>query len=61
QNLEDIRRSIEARVAASGDLRLTGVCCINMDDRVSDDRVRAIFETVFALRRSARAGASKRP
>ena len=52
QSLEEIRRSIELRVAASGDPRLTGVCCINMDDRVTDDRVRAIFETVFELRRT---------
>jgi len=30
---------------------LTGVCCINMDDHVSDDKVRTIFETVFDLRK----------
>jgi len=48
---EDIRRRIRSRVAASGDPVLTGVCCINMDDRVGDDQVRAIFETVFELRR----------
>jgi hypothetical protein len=53
QSLEEIRRSIETRVAASGDPWRTGVCCINMDDRVTDDRIRAIFETVFALRRAA--------
>ena len=61
QSLEDIRRAIETRVADSGDPALTGVCCINMDDRITDDRVRAIFETVFALRRAAGAAASKRP
>ena len=54
QSLDEVRRSIRSRVAASGDLGLTGVCCINMDDRVTDDRVRAIFETVFELRRAAR-------
>ena len=48
---DEIRQAIESRVAASGDPYLTGVCCINMDDRVTDDRVRAIFETVLALRR----------
>lgn len=53
QSIEDIGRSIETRVAASGDPALTGVCCINMDDRITDDRVRAVFETVFALRRAA--------
>ncbi|MGZ5478220.1 MAG: hypothetical protein ACXWGZ_01380 [Candidatus Aminicenantales bacterium] len=52
QSVGDIRRSIETRVAASGDPRLTGVSCINMDDRVSDAQVRAIFETVFELRRN---------
>ncbi len=46
-----VRREIEARVEASGDPRLTGVCCINMDDRVSDAQVRAVFETVLELRR----------
>jgi hypothetical protein len=51
QSVEEIREAIESRVAASGDPLLTGVCCINMDDRVTDDRVRAIFETVFELRR----------
>lgn len=61
QSIEEIRRSIETRVAASGDPRLTGVCCINMDDRVTDDRVRAIFETVFSLRRAAAEAAPKRP
>lgn len=51
QSVEDIRRAIRARVAASGNPYLTGVCCINMDDKVTDDKVRAIFETVFDLRR----------
>lgn len=52
QSVGDIRRSIDTRVAASGDPRLTGVCCVNMDDRVSDAQVRAIFEAVFELRRN---------
>jgi hypothetical protein len=47
----DIRKAIERRVAASENPYLTGVCCINVDDRVTDDKVRAIFETVFDLRR----------
>ena len=51
QSVEDIREAIECRVAASADPLLTGVCCINMDDRVTDDKVRTIFETGFALRR----------
>jgi len=51
QSVEEVRQAIETRVAASGDPYLTGVCCVNMDDRVTDDRVRAIFETAFWLRR----------
>ncbi len=47
----DVRREIVERVIASGDPFLTGVCCVNMDDRVSDEAVRAIFETVFEVRR----------
>ena len=53
QSVEEIRRAIETRVDASADPYLTGVCCINIDDRVTDDKVRAIFETVFELRRAA--------
>jgi hypothetical protein len=53
QSPEEIRRAITERVAEAGNLFLTGVCCINMDDQVSDDRIRAIFETVFELRRAA--------
>jgi len=53
QSLDEIRRSIVSRVASSGDPGRTGVCCINMDDRVTDERVRTIFETVFELRRGA--------
>ena len=32
---------------------LTGVCCINMDNSVSDDRIDTIFETVQNLRKDA--------
>lgn len=48
---EEVRRAVIERVEASADPRLTGVCCINMDDRVSDAQVRAVFEAVFELRR----------
>ena len=51
QSVEDIRRAIIDRVTASADPAITGVCCINMDDRVTDDKVRTIFETVFELRK----------
>jgi hypothetical protein len=52
QSAAEIRSEIRSRVADSGNPGLTGVCCINMDDRVTDDKVRAIFETVFELRRA---------
>ena len=50
QTTDEIRNAIVTRVRDSGNPYLTGVCCINMDDRVTDDKVRAIFETVFELR-----------
>ena len=52
QSADEIREAVTMRVRDSDDPFLTGVCCINMDDTVTDDRVRAIFETVFELRRS---------
>lgn len=48
---EEIRSTICRLVEASGNTLLTGVCCINMDDRVTDDKVDAIFETVDELRK----------
>lgn len=56
QSPDEIRRTIRERVESSGNPWLTGVCCINMDDRVSDGRVRTIFETVFELRREYAGG-----
>jgi hypothetical protein len=50
QSVEEIRQAIIDRVTASSNPWLTGVCSINMDDRVTDDKVRAIFDTVFELR-----------
>jgi hypothetical protein len=47
---ERIREVVTDLVLASGDLYRTGICCVNMDDRVSDNQVRAIFRTVFELR-----------
>ena len=50
QSVSDIRETITRLVAESGDPCLTGVCCINMDDKVADDKITAIFETVKELR-----------
>ena len=39
-----VRETVRRLVKQSGDLRLTGVCCINIDDTVDDESVDAIFE-----------------
>ena len=48
---DELRQIITSRVAASGELRRTGICCINMDAGVSDERVREIFRIADELRR----------
>ncbi len=50
QDNDDIRQTITRLVNESGNLYLTGVCCINMDDTVSDEKINVIFETVEELR-----------
>lgn len=51
QSADEIRSTITRLVSASANPYLTGICCINMDDNVSDSQVNAIFETVNTLRR----------
>ena len=51
QTPEQIRATVRRLVIDAGDLALTGICCINMDQRVSDAQVRAIFEAAAELRR----------
>jgi hypothetical protein len=51
QSSEDIRSTITRLVSDSANPYLTGICCINMDDTVTDDKIDAIFETVHDLRR----------
>ncbi len=48
---DEIRNTIVRLVYDSGNPYLTGVCCINMDDTVTDDRINTIFETVEELRK----------
>jgi len=43
---EEIQNTITKLVTESGNPSLTGVCCINMDDKVTDDKIDAIFEAV---------------
>jgi hypothetical protein len=51
QTNDEIRETITRLVHDSGNPYLTGVCCINIDDSVSDDKIETIFETVEELRK----------
>jgi len=51
QSVEQIRRIIYKLVRASFNPNLTGVCCINMDEKVTDDKITAMFEAVVELRK----------
>ncbi|HBO44468.1 MAG TPA: hypothetical protein DD670_11150 [Planctomycetaceae bacterium] len=50
QSPDEICDTLRRLVHASGNPYLTGVCCINMDDQVTDEQVTTIFETVESLR-----------
>ncbi len=52
QTKEEIQQTIISLVKDSANPYLTGVCCINIDDSVSDDKIDTIFETVEELRRT---------
>jgi hypothetical protein len=54
QTPEQIRSTVRRLVMDSGNPALTGICCINMDKRVSDTQVGAIFEAAEELRREFR-------
>ena len=47
---EELREIIASRVAASGDLYKTGICCVNMDDTVTDERVKEIYKIAEELK-----------
>jgi hypothetical protein len=51
QSVDEIEQIIRKLVTDSGDPWLTGVCCINMDHQVGDEKITAIFQTVEALRK----------
>lgn len=51
QSHNEIYETITRLVHESGDPNLTGVCCINMDDSVTDNQINTIFETVDELRK----------
>ena len=41
---EELREIISSRVKASGDPYKTGICCVNMDDTITDERVKEIYQ-----------------
>ncbi|TSA33668.1 MAG: hypothetical protein D4R64_13765 [Porphyromonadaceae bacterium] len=47
---DDLEKTITNLVTGSGNPYLTGVCCINMDDKVEDGKIATIFRTVEKLR-----------
>ena len=51
QSIEQIEKTTRGLIADSGNPYLTGVCCINMDHNVSDEKITTIFETVAAIRK----------
>lgn len=51
QSVDETAKTIRRLVTDSGNPQLTGVCCINMDEKVADEKISAIFETVAALRK----------
>ena len=46
----EIRSVVRKLVGESRNPFLTGICCINMDDQVTDEKIDTIFETVRELR-----------
>ena len=54
QSADDIHSTITRLVSESGNPYLTGICCINMDDKVSDEKINAIYETAHELRQNAK-------
>jgi len=48
---EELETTITTLVKVSENPFLTGVCCINMDDKVEDEKVITIFRTAEKLRR----------
>ncbi len=50
QSKDEIRQNIITLVRNSGNLISTGLCCINIDEKVSDDKITTIFETANEIR-----------
>ncbi len=52
----EIEATIVRLVLESGNPFLTGICCINMDDKVEDAKITTIFQTVEILKKEYLAG-----
>ena len=50
-SVDKIAKTIERLVTDSENPYLTGVCCINMDDKVEDEKIEIIFKTIDELRK----------
>ena len=50
QTPDEIRQTVRRLVGESGNPCLTGVCCINMDQQVTDEQMTAMLEETEALR-----------
>ena len=50
----EIKATIRRLVTDSGNQYLTGICCINIDHHVDDEKITTIFETVRQLREEGR-------
>ncbi len=48
-SIEEIQATITKLVTESANPALTGVCCINMDDKVGDEQIDAIFDSVSKI------------
>jgi len=55
QSTGRIEDTVRRLVTESGNPRLTGICCINMDEKVTDEKVTAILQTVESLRQQYQA------
>ncbi len=47
---DELEAIIRRLVSESGDPRLTGICCVNLDGNTDDAKIRTLFRTVEALR-----------
>ncbi len=52
QHPDEIQKNVITLAEASQNPYLTGVCCINMDDTITDDHINAIFDAVEHLKQN---------